>query len=360
MAITVDAKPLLEGIKKIIKITSASTLNFDFKNKNIKITAMVNQYRMELNIPSDSDEELKFNIFSSSIISVLEGKDKLTLELDGSNLKFKSGRSRGNLVTLEYEDIPFDSSTGKELDKNIKDYIFDNLQRVTYSGKNVSEVIPLKIQIKDNKIKMLSMEAAYGGFITEATESNETLDFSILLKYANYITEIFSKDEDLKIVSTPSSVNIFSDTCKVILPYVADGESATIEQMEEVIKNQVIKDNLQGKIAFSNPKTFFADIDELRTFANGDATTTIKIIKKEDKSEAELIISSNSGVLKKKIDSENTKMTGKFESQFNLECLRSCLEKNLEGIMLLSFYQTFCTIKSSAKEGAIYIVTEKR
>lgn len=360
MAITVDAKPLLEAIKKVVKVTNASTLNLAFGDKKIKVSAMVNQYRMELTIPSESDEELKFNILGNIISSVLEGKEKLTFESDGNNLKFKSGRTRGNLVTLMYEEVPFDTSSGKELDKNIKDFIFTNLDRVTYTGKNVSDVIPLKVQIKDKKIKMLSMEAAYGGFITEDIDSEETVDFSILLKYANIVTEVFSKEDNLRIISTPSSVNVFSDTCKITLPYVADGESATIEQMETVIKEQVIEENLQGKISFQNPKQFFSDIDELRSFLNGDTTATIKIVKSDKDKEVELIVSATSGILKKKLDSENTKVMGKFESQFNLEFLRSCLEKNLDGIMLISIYSTFCTIKSSNRKGSIYIVTERK
>ena len=126
MAITVDAKTLLEGIKKIIKVTGAGTLNFKFEENKVTISAMLNQYRMELTLPIECQENICFNIFSDSLLPVLENKEKVTFEISGNTLKFKSGRSHGTLVTLSYEEIPFDSSNGDPLDDTIKTFIFKN------------------------------------------------------------------------------------------------------------------------------------------------------------------------------------------------------------------------------------------
>ena len=79
MTITVDAKPLLEAIKKVIKVTGAKTLNFNFTENKVTISAMLNQHRMELILPIECQEEAKFNIFSDALLPVLENKEKVSL-----------------------------------------------------------------------------------------------------------------------------------------------------------------------------------------------------------------------------------------------------------------------------------------
>ena len=359
MTITVDAKVLLGAIKKVEEVTSAKNLNFHFSENNLKITAMVNQYRMELNLPIECQEECKFCIFTDSIMPILENKELITFELSGNNLKFKAGRSHGNLITIAYEEIPFADNKGEALDDAIKNFIFQNLYRVSYSGKNVSENIPLKVQIKDNKIKMLGMEMNYSGLIIEPMDGTDDAEFSILLKYATLITKIFPIDEELKIVSTDSSVEIYSKSCKVVLPKIADGESITIEGMEQVIAENVTNVEPLGKIQFQNPKEFLDDLSELQKFITGDNVVRIKIYRKDEKSPVEMEASTKNGKLKKKIDAEN-KVKGVFDTQLNLENLKAIVEKNLDDKLVLSIYPTFCTIRSAKSKYSIYMLIVMR
>lgn len=359
MTITVDAKPLLEAIKKVIKVTGAKTLNFNFTENKVTISAMLNQHRMELILPIECQEEAKFNIFSDALLPVLENKEKVSLDIDENSLKFKAGRSHGTLTVLTYEEIPFDNSKGNPLDDTIKTFIFKNLQRVDYSGKNVSESIPLKVQIKDGKIKMLGMEMNYSGLVVEPMDGVDDADFNILLKYAKIITEIFSVEEDLKIFSTDSAVEIYSNTCKVILPKIADGESTSIEQMENVIATNVTKDNLKGRILLKTPKDFFADIDELQKFVGNDTGARIKIIRKAENAPAEIQVNTPNGKLTKKF-SDDCKFEGFFDVQYNLDNFKACIEKNLDGVMQLAIYNTFCTIKNNVSKDSIYMVIEQR
>lgn len=356
MSITVDAKILLDGIKKVIRVTNASSLNFYFKDNNVKISSVINQYQMELNLPIECQEEMKFCILIGSLLPILEGKKSIDFTLEGTILKFKSGRTKGELVTLAYEDYTIEDNKGEPLDLAIKNYIFNNLYRVNFLGKNVSDSILLQVEIKGSKIKMLSMEAYYSGLVVDDVIEGSNASFNILLKYANLITEIFNINDDLKIVTTSSNVTICSSTCKVVLPRIAEDEANSIEQMEDIIKQNVVEDDLKGMILIQQPSNFIADIDELRTFVANEKVKALFIRGKDQ--DVVISVESPSGVLKKKL--EGIKVKGEIDSQFNIESFRTCLEKNLEGVLKLSFYSNFCTLKTSKFKDSIYIVLETK
>lgn len=358
MSIKVDAKVLLEGIKKVVKVTKASSLNFKFSEGNVRISSVINQYQMELNLPIECQEDMQFCILAETISPVLEGKTVIEFSLENNALKFKSGRAKGELITLPYEEIDITLDNGEELNPAIKEYIFQNLYRVNYTGKNVSSSIPLQIQIKDTKLKMLCMDPYFSGFIEDEVGDAGDTEFKILLSYAVLITEIFKKEDSLKIITTPTSIEMSSPNIKIILPKIAEGESNTIEEMENVIKENVVGEDLNGFIIFKDSKQFLADIDELKTFTGDDPKSKIRFFKSKDSEDCIITVDTQNGKLKKKLD--EIKATGAFDSQFNIDNFRTCIEKNIEGHIRLSFYTNFCTIKCDKFKKSIYIVLETK
>jgi len=88
MSIKVDAKVLLEGIKKVVKVTKASSLNFKFSEGNVRISSVINQYQMELNLPIECHEDMQFCILAETISPILEGKTVIEFSLENNTLKF--------------------------------------------------------------------------------------------------------------------------------------------------------------------------------------------------------------------------------------------------------------------------------
>lgn len=357
MSVIIDSEELSAGISKVLNVISdANILNFYFGNNNIKIKTVINQYQMEYNIPTECSEELKFSIPAKSFLSILSGKNKVTLELDGTTLKFKSGRSKGTLVVMDYEDHDIVIDDGEALDSAIKNYIFNNLERLNFSGKNVNKSLALDAVISNNKIKMLCMDPYYSGLLIDSIDISDEVSFKILLKYANTIINTFSKDEDIIVTTSSSSVGIKSDRCKIILPRIAEQESLTIEEAEKIIESNTSPENLEGAIIVKDSKSLLKDIDELRNFIQDSPGSKLQIIGKDDK--VKLTVIAQIGKLDKILT--DAKLKGEFIAQFNIEDFRTCLEKNTTDAVKISFYSTFCTIKSNASKESIYLVAETK
>jgi len=358
MAITLNSAGLLEAIDKVNKVTGSTTLNFIFSGKEIKIISAVNEYQMELVLPQEKsfDQEMKFCIFSKPLVTALSGKKEITLDLVGNTLNFKAGRSKGSLVTLPYEDKNLVLNDGVALSDDIKAFLFSNLDRVNFKGKNVDKNILLQVQIKDSKIKMLSMESSYSGLVVEPLDANPIdADFNILLRYAETIINTFSRDDTLKLVSTDNSVEITSATCKIVLPRIAECESVTIPEMENVIENNIRVDDRKGSILFNNPTEFLKDIDELKSFVDDESIRAkIRFKKVADNDNVLISVNTANGKLDKILT--DIKTFGEFEAQFNIENFRACLEKNTKDKTCVTFYSNCATIRSSNSKESVYIV----
>ena len=287
--ITIDANVLQNKLKKIQKITNGGTfVNIKVQKNCMKLGTISNQYIAVTKIKIDNPEEdsFEFQVTIMSLLPLLTNKANLEIALEGNNLKINAGRMKANLVTNPYEEIELQKSSDlTPMNQDIKEYIFNNFNRVNLlSLADFQGDCPLQVLAKDNRIKMFMGDSYTIAYLNEAYEGNEEIDFDIAAYYAQLITDVFEKDEEIFLINTPSTVEVTSRLWHISLPRIAKETIATIEQVDEVIAKHITKENLVGSIKISNSEILKKDFDDFKGFfgAGNNSNITFEKSKKDD------------------------------------------------------------------------------
>ena len=355
-----DAKKLLDILSKMTKVTNSILVNAKFESGKLTLKSGFNQYFMSYNLPveyaTDSDSVAEFCFKSDVLCSFLNGKKDVTFVLQDNTLKFKSGRSRGSIQLTPPDQLDIDFTEDKVMDSRLLDFIFENLYLVDFLNKDFSKDATLRIQVKDSRIKMMVFENYFSFLVNREINIKEDLEFELSLVYADLLTSIFSKEDNLRISIEPNRVGFKTDSCCILVPRKIDSNDIKIDFEEELWQGEVISKEADGAILLPNKSEILEGVKELKTFcgsASNDASIALERVNLENEDQIQLRVKNNEGQMTKSF--ERFKTTGNFKGYVKIEPLLFLLDAIPNGTLKISEYPGRVVIRSNSDPDSRYI-----
>lgn len=253
--VRIECREMINALSSIRSAVGTDTTSVSVVSKGSECLVMATSAALTLSIRVNGCEGTgQFTVDIESFRQILSSRKSLDCRASSGKLKFESGKYRGTLVLLPYNEIKFDNQDKDVLltiprDSGLASSL--NLARKNLALTNVQPEIPsvLNISVRDGKMVCAVADRFHMGMYTGKVSTKETLSFNMQDSILRKVLALTKTEAEYDMYVESSRIIVKADNVQAIM-VMTQSKMDSFDMFLKVINKKI--DDVQTKMIVSS------------------------------------------------------------------------------------------------------------